>query len=324
VNKDIRIAVSGAGGFVGGALLAEAGRRGIGVLALSRSAGRESAHVEWVDCGDGGGGADYRRFNKTVDTVIHLAGRAHILKETSGNPLAEYRKINVEQTISLARRCMELGVRRLIFVSSIGVNGRSSGDAAFTPGDTPAPHSMYARTKYEAEAALLDMLSGTATAPVIVRPPLMYGPGVKGNFLRLVKLLDRGIPLPLSSVRNRRSFLAARNFADFLLAVAASRNGASGTYLPADREDISTPGLIELIARAMGRRSRLFPVWRPLLKAGAALVGRGAVYEQLCESLVVDRSSCLKDFGWTAPFAQEEMIMHTVQWYLAEKSGMEV
>jgi nucleoside-diphosphate-sugar epimerase len=318
VSKDIGIALTGASGFVGGAMLAEAGRRSLKVLVLSRSAGKASGHVEWVDCGDGHGGTDYSRFSTAVNTVIHLAGRAHILKETSKDPLSEYRKANVEQTVSLARRCIQLGVKRLILVSSVGVNGRYSGVTAFTSADAPTPHSFYAQTKYEAERALLDTLAGTATTPVIVRPPLMYGPGVKANFLRLITLVDRGLPLPFSAVHNHRSFLGVRNFVDFLLTVSGSGSGRSGVYLPADREDISTPGLIELIARTMGRKARLFPVWPPVLKAGAALLGRSAIYEQLCESLVVDSSACLKDFGWTAPFTQKELIAETVAWYLAE------
>jgi nucleoside-diphosphate-sugar epimerase len=321
VTKDIRIALTGASGFVGGALLAEAGRRSLKLLALSRSAGTTFGRVEWVDCGDGRGGADYSRFTTPVDTVIHLAGRAHILKETSKDPLSEYRKVNVEQTVLLARRCLQLGVRRLILVSSIGVNGRYSGATAFTTADRPNPHSFYAQTKYEAERALLDALAGTATAPVIVRPPLMYGPGVKANFLRLIKLVDRGLPLPFAAVHNRRSFLGVRNFVDFLLTVAGSGNNRAGVWLPADREDISTPRLIEWMAQAMGREAHLFPVWPPLLKAGAALLGRSAIYEQLCESLVVDSSACFKDFGWTAPFSQQEMIAETVAWYLAQKAG---
>ncbi len=309
------MAVTGASGFVGAALLAEAGRKAVGVLALSRSSGGVPESTEWVDCGDGRGGVDYGRFSTAVDTVIHLAGRAHVLKETARDPLAEYRKVNVQQTVLLAQRCVELKVRRLIFVSSIGVHGRGSGDSYFTPGDIPDPHSLYAQTKYEAELALRDTLAGTVTAFVIVRPPLMYGPMVKGNFLRLIRLVEKGIPLPFSAVRNRRSFLGVRNFADFLLTVAGSGNGAGGIYLPADHEEISTPGLIELIARAMGRKARLFPVWPSLLKAGAVLAGRLAVYEQLCESLVVDSRACVQDFGWRAPFTQQEMIRDTIEWY---------
>ncbi|HEX5056263.1 MAG TPA: NAD-dependent epimerase/dehydratase family protein [Gammaproteobacteria bacterium] len=325
MNKDLRIAVTGATGFAAGALLAEARVRGVKVLALSRSPRAVSdEHVEWVDCADGRGGVDYRRFGKPVDAVIHLAGRAHILKETAADPLAEYRKINVEQTLALARRCRELGVRRFIFVSSIGVNGRSSGVTAFTPQDTPAPHSPYARTKYEAELALQDLFSGTATVPLIVRPPLMYGPEVKGNFLRLIKLVDKGVPLPFSAVRNRRSILSVRNFADFLLTVAGGERGHCGIYLPADAADISTPALIRLIAQALGRKARLFPVWPALLQAGAALSGRSALYDQLCESLSVDQSSCLKDFGWSAPYAREDMILRTIEWYRTADGGAKV
>jgi len=251
-----------------------------------------------------------------IDTVIHLAGRVHVMKETTDDPLSAFRYVNTAGTEHLARTAAKTGVRRLLYVSTIKVNGGRTIGAPFTEEDEPAPEDPYAISKWEAEQALKRIREVTGLQTVVVRPPLAYGPGVKGNFLRLMQWVDKGIPLPLSMVRNRRSLIALDNLVDVLVRCIESPQAAGQTFLVADGEDLSTPELIRSIAKALGRRARLFPFPSLLLRLGTKLLGMEGVSNRLFGSLVVDSSKVKNLLSWGPPVSVHDGLQQTARWYL--------
>lgn len=251
-----------------------------------------------------------------IDTVIHLAGRVHVMKETTDDPLSAFRYVNTAGTEHLARTAAKTGVRRLLYVSTIKVNGGRTIGAPFTEEDEPAPEDPYAISKWEAEQALKRIREVTGLQTVVVRPPLAYGPGVKGNFLRLMQWVDKGIPLPLSMVRNRRSLIALDNLVDVLVRCIESPQAAGQTFLVADGEDLSTPELIRSIAKALGRRARLFPFPSILLRLGTKLLMMEGVSNRLFGSLVVDSSKVKNLLSWGPPVSVHDGLQQTARWYL--------
>lgn len=251
-----------------------------------------------------------------IDTVIHLAGRVHVMKETTDDPLSAFRYVNTAGTEHLARTAAKTGVRRLLYVSTIKVNGGRTIGAPFTEEDEPAPEDPYAISKWEAEQALQRISAETGLQTVVVRPPLVYGPGVKGNFLRLMQWVDKGIPLPLSMVRNRRSLIALDNLVDVLVRCIESPQAAGQTFLVADGEDLSTPELIRSIAKALGRRARLFPFPSILLRLGTKLLMMEGVSNRLFGSLVVDSSKVKNLLSWGPPVSVHDGLQQTARWYL--------
>lgn len=200
-----------------------------------------------------------------VDVVVHCAARVHVIHETASDPLLAFRRVNSTGTLRLARQAANAKVRRFVFLSSIGVNGAETHGTPFGADDVPAPHSPYALSKYEAEKGLYDIARGSDMEVVIVRPPLVYGPGVPGNFERMMRLLWRGFPLPLGAVQNRRSLVALDNLVSFISLVASHPAAGNKTFLVGDREDVSTAQLFRRVAKALGKRALLFPVPPPLL-----------------------------------------------------------
>lgn len=252
-----------------------------------------------------------------VDAVVHLAGRAHVLKETSQDPLAEFRRINVLGTECLARAAADEGVRRLIYVSSIGVNGRVTYSQPFTEEDVPTPHNSYAISKWEAEQVLHRVAEETGIEVVILRPPLIYGPGVKANFLRLMKLVNQGLPLPLASVRNRRSFLYVGNLADAVVRCLEYPEVASEVFLISDGEDVSTPELLRCIAGSLHCPARFVPLPPTLLRAAGHLTGRSSMVEPLLDSLVMDCGKIQRVLGWQPPYSLAEGVGDMARWFKA-------
>lgn len=243
-----------------------------------------------------------------VECVIHLAGRAHVMQETERDPLATFRNVNVYETLKLAREASLAGVRRFVFLSSIKVNGEvASSLAPFTENDKANPVDPYGISKYEAELGLLEIAAETGMEVVIVRPPLIYGPGVKGNFRLMMKLLSRHVPLPLGLITdNRRSLLALDNLIDFL-ALCANRPEAAGhVFLVSDQHDVSTAELCQRLAAAMRLTPRLFPVPLVLLERAAKLASNISAYQRLCGSLVINSSAASRLLGWTPPIALDE------------------
>lgn len=316
----LRVVVSGAQGFAGRCLVETAAGRGMFVHALSRSA--PMAPVSGVDYTAIGEKNDaYEAWNCEADVFIHLAGRAHILRETAADPLTAFRKANVDATLAAARRAAKLGVKRFIFVSSIGVHGNTSGDHPVSANSTLRPHAAYAVSKLAAEEQLREFEKASGVDVIVVRPPLMYGPGVSANFLRLIRLVEVGMPLPFGKIKNRRSFLGVRNFVDFVLYLASCERLREKVFVPADREITSTPELVSDIARHMGRNVRLLPVPLIMLRLSSSLLGKRSLYAQLCDSLYVDMDVLRRTSGWVPPFQQNDLLKETVNWYYTNKGG---
>jgi len=231
--------------------------------------------------------------------VIHTAARAHIMKDEVPDPLAEYRKVNLEGTLNLARQAAQAGVKRFIFISSIKVNGEQTPlGKPFTPEDTPAPEDPYGISKYEAEQGLQQLAQETGMEVVIIRPPLVYGPGVKGNFASMVRLVEKGIPLPLGAIHNKRTLVALDNLVDLIITCIDHPAAANQVFLAGDGEDVSTTELLRGVAKAMGKPARLIPVPASILTMGATVLGKKAVAQRLLGSLQVDISKAREVLGW--------------------------
>jgi nucleoside-diphosphate-sugar epimerase len=242
-----------------------------------------------------------------VNVVIHAAARAHIMNDGAVDPLSEYRRVNVDGTLNLARQAAGAGVQRFIFVSSVKVNGElSSEQAPFYPNDTPAPEDAYGISKWEAEQGLKAIAKETGMEVVIVRPPLVYGPGVKGNFASMVKLVRKGVPLPLGSIRNKRSLVAVDNLVDFIVTCIDHPAAANQVFMVSDGEDISTSELLRELGKAMGKPARLVPVPAGLLRLGATVLGKRAVAHRVLGSLQVDISDAKALLGWKPPVSLKE------------------
>jgi len=254
-----------------------------------------------------------------VDVVIHTAARAHILHEIAADPLKEYRNINTISTLRLAKQAAEAGASRFIFISSIGVNGNSN-KHAFNELNKPAPKEPYAISKYEAEQGLLDIAEETGMEVVIIRPPLVYGPGVKANFLSMIKWVDRSVPLPFGAIDNQRSLVALDNLVDFIIHCIDHPKAANEIFLISDGEDVSTTQLLIKVAVAFGRRPRLISVPVSWMKFIAKLLGKQAVTERLFSSLQVDSSKARELLGWQPVTTMDEQLTKTIDAYLNEKT----
>ena len=252
------------------------------------------------------------------DTVIHLAARVHIMNDTATDPLHSFREINTTGTLRLAEAAANAGVHRFIFLSSIKVNGEFTTDRPFDESMQAAPQDPYAISKHEAEQGLHKIADETGMEVVIIRPPLIYGPGVKANFLRLLGWIDRGIPLPLAGIRNQRSLLALDNLIDFLVTCLDHPSAANETFLISDGEDLSTADLAQRIAQQMERTSRLFSFPQPLLKFGATLLGKKPVVDRLTNSLQIDSNKARQLLQWQPPVSVDEAIARTVNWYIQQ------
>jgi nucleoside-diphosphate-sugar epimerase len=265
--------------------------------------------------GDLGANPELRSPLAGVSAVVHLAARVHVMKESSGNPLQEFRRVNVVGTKSLAYAAAAAGVRRFIFVSTIKVNGDSTSDKPFQE-DMPAnPQDAYTTSKWEAEEALHSVAAESELEVAIVRPPLVYGPGVRGNFLRLMSLVDRALPLPWPKGENRRSMIGAENLADFLVRCVDHPKAAGQSFLVKDSEDISTRELITRLARLMGRPVRLIPVPEPLIRLAARLTMKKEATSRVLDSLVIDSDRAQQLLKWVPPATLDEGLAATARWY---------
>jgi UDP-N-acetyl-alpha-D-quinovosamine dehydrogenase len=250
-----------------------------------------------------------------VEAVVHLAARAHVLNDSAANA-SQYLDVNTSGTRCLAAACVRAGVRRFVYVSSIKVNGEASAGAVFSALDEPRPLDAYGRSKLLAEQALLELFADSDTSLSMVRPPLVYGPGVRANFLRLLQWVDRELPLPLAAVDNRRSLVSVWNLCDLLTRLLSGTVPAGRVWLVSDGMDLSTPGLIRRIGAAMDRRVRLLPVPVAALRFVAGAIGRRAEVDRLCGSLQLDILPTCRDLDWTPPVSVDDSIARTVEWYL--------
>ena len=241
------------------------------------------------------------------DVVIHSAARVHVMDEQSADPLAEFRKVNVDGTLNLARQAAAAGVKRFIFISSIKVNGEGTAlDRPYTVFDTPAPQDPYGVSKMEAEQGLHELAQQTGMEVVIIRPVLVYGPGVKANFRSMMNWLNKGVPLPLGAIHNKRSLVSLDNLVDLIVTCIDHPAAANQTFLISDGVDLSTTEMLQRMAKALGRTARLVPVPATLLESGAAVLGKRAVAQRLCGSLQVDISHTRNTLGWTPPVSVDD------------------
>jgi len=304
------IMVTGATGFVGGALLrrlaADQGFDGV-VGAVRRQADSWPKGVRQVQVGDLLPSTDWSRALQGVDAVVHCAARVHVMQDDATDPLRAYREVNVNGTLNLAHQAAQSGVRRFVFVSSIKVNGEATRPGQpFTADNMPAPLDPYGVSKLEAEQGLRRIEAQTGMEVVIVRPPLVYGPGVKANFEAMMRWIARGIPLPLGAIHNARSMVALGNLVDLLVTCLKHPAAAGQTFLVSDGEDVSTTELLRRTAQAMGKKAFLLPVPAFVLEWGAAFLGKRAVVQRLCSSLQVDIYKTRQLLGWIPPISVDE------------------
>lgn len=301
--------LTGSSGFVGSALLRRLHAQGADVLTIGHQE-RPGIDTTLEKIGTGIQPSPLRG----LDVIVHLGARVHVMNERHQDPLAAYREVNVATTVALARAAVQAGVKRFVFVSSIKVNGEYTRDQAFKHDDLAQPQDPYGISKFEAEKALRDIAADTGLEVVIVRPPLVYGPGVKANFASLMRAVQRGIPLPLGAVTdNRRSFVALDNLVDLLLTCAGHAAAANQTFLVSDGEDLSTAALIRRMGAALGRPARLLPVPTFLLRLGAVALGKQEVAQRLLGNLQVDICHTQVTLGWSPPINVDEGLRRATQ-----------
>ncbi|MDP2786965.1 MAG: SDR family oxidoreductase [Pseudomonadota bacterium] len=308
----MNLLITGASGFIGGALCETLIRAGYDVVPAVREArGMPNERV----VGEIGPDTDWCEALRGAQAVVHLAARVHVMRDEASDPLDAFRSVNTEGTLNLARQCAAAGVRRFVFISSVKVNGEGR-ESAYTESDLPAPQDAYAISKWEAEQGLREIESATGLEVVILRPPLVYGPGVGANFLRLMRSVEKGWPLPFGRVENRRSLLYLGNFTDAIRLCLEHPVAAGKTFLLSDGEDVSSAALVRRMARAMNRPARLLPVPVSWLRTAGALVGRSADMERLLGSLTVNSTQIRRELGWRPPFSLEEGLRHAVAYFL--------
>lgn len=302
-------AVTGATGFLGQALLMSCGSlEQLRLLAICRRLpDYPIQQVRYVSMGALSDIVDWAPVLNSVEVVVHAAARVHVMADKNSDPLAEFRRVNVQGTLNLARIAATAGVKRFVFVSSIKVNGETTTlGQPFTADDVPAPLDPYGVSKMEAEQGLREISALTGMEVVVVRPPLVYGPGVKANFAALMRAVQRGWPLPLGAVYNQRSLVALDNLVDFIITCINHPKAANQTFLVSDGQDLSTTELVRGIANAALLPARLLPVPVWVLQAGASLLGKGDAVQRLCGNLQVDISKARNLLDWVPPVSVEE------------------
>ncbi len=304
----LRVLVTGAGGFVGRALVERLAReRDYEVVAAVRKRVPPVSGIELVRIDDIDKDTDWSTALEGVSIIVHAAGRAHVLADEAADPLTEFRRVNVDGTVNLARSAAAAGVCRFVFISSIGVNG-SATERPFTEYDTPAPSEPYAVSKYEAEQSLHELGRATGMEIVIIRPPLVYGRGAPGNVQRMVRAIERGIPLPFGKIDNRRTLIALPNLVDLIITCMGHPAATNETFLAGDGEDLSTGDLLRRLGKAQGKHVILLPVPAVLLKMVLCIVGRCADARRLTASLQVDIGKARTVLGWSPPWSVNDAI----------------
>jgi len=314
----MRILLTGASGFIGRSFYKEASKRNYFTRCAWRNVNLEplktTHNIEHVQIGNINDKTNWKKFLTDIDCIIHCAAKAHILKNSQFNSLESYRRINVDATRNLAIQAAESGVSRLIFLSTIGVNGNFTTDNnVFNIKDTPKPVENYAISKFEAEEALKEVSKLTGLELVIIRAPLVYGPCVKGNFQRLLNLISKNIPLPFGKIKNSRSFVGIDNLIDLIICCMENPDAVKKTFLVSDGQDLSTTELINLISLSMGYSARLIPMPLILLKLFGFIFRKQNEIEKLLQSLQIDCTHTRKILNWTPPVSVKEGIRRMVQ-----------
>ncbi len=316
------ILVTGATGFVARALipvLTAAGHEVTGAVRTAPANGAMPGCHHLVAVGDIDGETHWTPYLDRVDVVVHLAARVHVMRETVTDPLTAFRRTNVEGTRLLAEQASAAGVKRFVFLSSAKVNGEvtEAGKGQFSEADAPHPEDAYGVSKLEAEQVLWETGQRTGIEVVIIRSPLIYGTGVKANFLSLIQLIDSGIPLPFGSIRNQRSLLSLTNLVDLIIQCLDHPSATMEMFLASDGDDVSTPELVRRIARALGKPARLLPIPEWIMKVGGAVAGKSNHVKRLCGSLRIDSSKARRVLGWAPACSMAEELTRVAAWYNA-------
>jgi nucleoside-diphosphate-sugar epimerase len=307
MNRSAVTLVTGARGFVGRAMVTALARRGTAVRGAVRALESDQAPGGFMAIGDMGPATDWSPLLHGVGTVVHLAARVHMMQDRAADPLAAFRAVNVEATLNLVRQAAAAGVGRFVFVSSVKVHGeRTLPGHPFTERDAPNPMDPYGVSKLEAETGLQRLAADSGLELVIVRPPLVYGPGVGANFAALLHAVRQRWPLPLGAMDNARSLVALDNLVDFLLTCITHPKAANQTFLVSDGQDLSTPDLVRGLAQAAGVSARLLPVPVWMLKTVAGALGKGAALQRLSDNLQVDISKGRALLGWVPPVSVDQ------------------
>jgi nucleoside-diphosphate-sugar epimerase len=310
-----RVLVTGATGFIGSTLCAILSDSGCMVRAALRK-DRTLPTAEKIVVGDISSETAWGDALENIDCVVHIAARAHVLQAAGRTP-ESYIETNARGTRCLAKAAAEHRIRKFIYLSSVKVNGEWTEGRAYAASDEPHPQDAYAVSKWLGERYLMEFAAKVPMHAIVIRSPLVYGPGVQANFLRLLRWVDSGWPIPLGSVRNARSLVSVWNLCDLLATLARNAAATGGTWMVSDGEDLSTPELLRRIARALGRRPRLLPVPVAVLRRCASLLGRQAELSRLCGSLTVDLTPTRNELGWSPPVSVDEGLSRTVDWYKA-------
>jgi nucleoside-diphosphate-sugar epimerase len=315
------VLVTGANGFIGRSLcraLVEAGH--VPRAAVRRIVPGSKGPEPAICVGEIDGNTDWSKALRGIECIVHLASPSDPQRGSPADSLAEYRRVNVAGSRRLAEQAAAAGARRLVFMSTIKVNGERTAERAYTENDAPRPEDAYGISKQEAEQALRDVAQKTGLEIVVLRPPLVYGPGVKGNFQRLMRAVARGWPLPLGSIRNRRSLVFVGNLADSVVKALDAPRAAGRTYLVSDGEDVSTPDLVRGLARALGVKPRLLSLPLAALGLAATLAGKRAEFARLTGSLQVDSSRIRRELDWRPRYGLTEGLEETARWYHAQSA----
>ncbi|TBV08274.1 UDP-glucose 4-epimerase family protein [Phytopseudomonas dryadis] len=302
------VLVTGGTGFVGGAVLSRLAAEGQYITAVVRDPlASLPGTVRMIVVPDFDVVTDWSDVLQGCGVIIHSAARTHVMNDQSIDPLAEFRKVNVDCTLNLARQAATAGIKRFIFISSIKVNGEGTPlGKPYNASDAPAPEDAYGQSKQEAEQGLVQLASETGMEVVIIRPPLVYGPGVKGNFASMIKLVEKGLPLPLGAIHNKRSLVGIDNLVDLIICCIDHPAAANQVFLAGDGEDLSTTELLGGVGKAMGKPARLIPLPTGLLQFGARLLGKKAMAQRLLGSLQVDISKTCELLDWKPPYTVQE------------------
>jgi nucleoside-diphosphate-sugar epimerase len=315
----MKILLTGGTGFVGSALIARLLNDHIAILAAVRSEKYQFPRgVDSVRVADLNPDIDWSAALHGVDTVVHLAARVHVMHDIAADPLAEFRIVNVAGTMNLARQASAAGIRRFVFVSSVKVNGESTlFGHSFTADDKPDPQDPYGISKHEAEQCLRELAAKTGMEVVIIRPPLVYGPGVKANFASMMSWLARGVPLPLGAINNQRSLVALDNLVDLIRTCLDNPKAANQTFLVSDGEDMSTTQLLQRMGQALGKTARLIPVPAGLMQHAANIFGKADFAHRLFGSLQVDNSKACDLLGWKPAVTVDDALRKTAEAFIA-------
>jgi len=319
----MNVLVTGATGFVGRSLIANLSSQDKFKVSGSvrESSGISAGDVHVVEVGDIDGDTSWQAALQGIEVVVHTAARVHVMSDSVADPLAEFRRVNVAGSENLARQAITAGVKRFVYLSSIKVNGEGTlPGKPYTADDKPRPLDPYGISKAEAEQELRSLTEASAMELVIIRPPLVYGPGVKANFLSMMRWLWRGVPLPFAMTRNKRSFVALDNLVDLITTCIESPAASNKTFLVSDGDDLSTSELLRAMGQALSRPARLFPLPIGLMTVAARIIGKPAMAQRLFESLQVDISATRQTLNWSPPLSVGAAMKKTADDFIASRN----